>query len=194
MSGHALITGASSGIGSEFARQLAAKGVNLVLASRNLEKLEALAAELESCSGIQAVAVKADLSVPGSAAKLIDECDRQNITIDILINNAGMGMFGESTSQDAERIEGLLTLNVTSLTTLSSILGSRRGMGRALSRRGTRGTKGRHGIPQPPPRGGDAHIFGLPASLVYPSGVFSIRPALSRWPAARNLERNAAGD
>ena len=125
MSAFALVTGASTGIGLEFARRLGARGVNLVLASRNLEKLEKAATELAETYNITALAIQSDLSVLGSAEELVAECDRRGIEIDILVNNAGMGMFGESTGQNAARIEGLLTLNVTSLTTLSSVLGAK---------------------------------------------------------------------
>ncbi len=120
MSNTALVTGASSGIGREFAKQLAARNIRPVLTSRNLKKLEELRKEIESIYRITAEVIPIDLSVTGSADELIEECEKRNLDIDILINNAGVGMFGMSAEQESPKIESMLTLNVISLTTLSS--------------------------------------------------------------------------
>ena len=132
----ALVTGASSGVGREFSRQLAAKGIDLVLASRNREKLESLKMEIVTAHRISADVIPADLSVQGSGLSLFTECENRRLEIDILINNAGQGMFGLSADQEPVNIEGLLTLNMTSLTTLSSLFGAKmreRGKGHILN-------------------------------------------------------------
>lgn len=121
----ALVTGASAGVGREFSRQLAARGAELVLASRNREKLESLKAEIEAGHGISAEVIFVDLSVPGSGVFLYAECERRGLEVDILVNNAGQGMFGLSTDQEPATIEGLLALNMISLTTLSSMFGAK---------------------------------------------------------------------
>ncbi len=132
----ALITGASSGIGTEFSRQLAAKGIPVVLTGRNLDRLNEIKSELKSAHGTDAPVISCDLARTGGARELYDECERRGIVVDILINNAGLGMFGESVQQDADRIEGLLALNVISLTTLSGLFGAKmkaRGSGHILN-------------------------------------------------------------
>lgn len=125
MASTALVTGASSGIGKEFAKQLASRNILPVLASRNVEKLNGLKAEIEAEFGISAEVIPVDLSVPGSAGTLYEECETRGLDIDILINNAGVGMFGASMDQDPRTIEGMLTLNIVSLTTLSSRFAAR---------------------------------------------------------------------
>ncbi|WP_420238892.1 SDR family NAD(P)-dependent oxidoreductase [Telmatobacter bradus] len=87
----ALVTGASSGIGAEAARQLAAAGANLVLTARRVERLEALAAELRE-RGAEVRVVPADLLDPEAPAKLF--ASTQDLAIEILINNAGLGQCG----------------------------------------------------------------------------------------------------
>ncbi|MBT3272833.1 MAG: SDR family oxidoreductase [Spirochaetales bacterium] len=117
----ALVTGASAGLGREIATQLAEKGCNIVAASRNTEKLESLKSELEHGFGIKAAVVTCDLSVQGSAEKLHSACGSMDIDINLLINNAGLGMIGSCTEQNTARIEELLTLNILALTTLSNL-------------------------------------------------------------------------
>ena len=117
----ALITGATSGIGYEMAKILAGKGVNLVLVSRNEERLCQVARELNEVSDI--IIMPVDLSVTGSATILFNECDRLGLTVDILVNNAGFGIFGESLNHDPRNVESMLTLNITTLTTLSNLFG-----------------------------------------------------------------------
>ena len=136
MGSTALVTGASSGIGREFSRQLAAAGIVPVLASRNAERLESLREEIESAYGINPEVISIDLSVTGSAGLLFDECQKRELDIDILINNAGAGMFGMSTDQEPERIESMLILNIISLTNLSLRFAAKmieKGKGRILN-------------------------------------------------------------
>jgi short-subunit dehydrogenase len=90
----ALITGASAGIGAEFARQLAAGGSHLVLTARRADRLEALAAELRTRHGIDVQSIPADLADPSAPRHLFDETARRGLAIDTLVNNAGYGVPG----------------------------------------------------------------------------------------------------
>lgn len=119
MSKRALITGASSGIGLEFARVFAENGYALVLVARDSQKLDALAAALESAHGTDTLTVQKDLSKPGAAAGLFEQLG--DMRVDILINNAGAGTAGPflETSLDAEI--AVVDLNITALTTLTKL-------------------------------------------------------------------------
>lgn len=92
--GTALVTGSSSGIGEAFARELAKRGMNLVLVARSLGKLTTLAAELTSLHGIVAEAIRIDLSEAGSAASLFRETEARGISVTMLVNNAGFATYG----------------------------------------------------------------------------------------------------
>ncbi|NUS02842.1 MAG: SDR family NAD(P)-dependent oxidoreductase, partial [Nonomuraea sp.] len=89
--GTALVTGASSGIGAEFARRLAARGHDLVLVARSEAALEALAAELRRDHGVRAEVLPQDLSAPDAATRVADEVAARGLTVDLLVNNAGFG-------------------------------------------------------------------------------------------------------
>ena len=117
-----MITGATSGIGYEMAKIYASRGQNMVLVSRNEDRLCEVARELNEVSDV--IIMPVDLSVTGSAQVLYDECQRLKLSIDVLINNAGFGKFGEATLMAPEQIESMLTLNVTSLTSLSKLFGA----------------------------------------------------------------------
>ncbi|HMM76602.1 MAG TPA: SDR family oxidoreductase [Gammaproteobacteria bacterium] len=90
----ALVTGASAGLGTAFARAYAARGHDLVLTARRVERLEALAAELGARHAVKSHVIPADLSVPGAAAALFDAVEARDLRIDVLINNAGYGVPG----------------------------------------------------------------------------------------------------
>ena len=94
----ALITGASAGLGVEFARQLSKRGHALVLAARRKERLEELANELGD-----ARAVAIDLSKPGAATKLVADLQAVGQEVEILVNNAGFGLIGRFAELDAKR-------------------------------------------------------------------------------------------
>src|SRR5215217_2915604 len=94
----ALITGASAGLGVEFARQLAKRGHRLVLAARRKDRLDELANKLGN-----ARAVAIDLSKGGSPAELLDDLEANGEQVEILVNNAGFGLIGRFAELDAAR-------------------------------------------------------------------------------------------
>jgi short-subunit dehydrogenase len=119
MNGWALITGASAGIGYELAKVFAAEGVNLVLVARNQSRLEALAHELESGSGIRAMVVAEDLSKPDAAEKIFARS--KGTPVSILVNNAGFGNYGEFAATDLAVSTGMMQVNMTTLVQLTHL-------------------------------------------------------------------------
>ncbi len=117
----ALVTGASSGIGAELAREFAADGHDLVLAARSLAPMQALAVELEA-HGANSVVIAADLSRPGAAAMLVDAIETRGLHVDVLINNAGLGATGRFDRSDPFRISEMLHVNIIALTELTRLL------------------------------------------------------------------------
>jgi uncharacterized protein len=115
----ALITGASSGIGEAFARKLAAQGRNVLLVARSEDKLITLCNELGRVNSIRAQHVALDLSQPESPARLFAEVEQRGLVIDLLINNAGFGAFGEFADLDLERQLNMIDLNIRSLVELT---------------------------------------------------------------------------
>jgi len=109
----ALITGASAGLGVEFARQLSKRGHRLVLAARRRERLDELAEELGN-----ARAVAIDLSKKDAAAKLMADVAAAGEEVEILVNNAGFGLIGKFAELDAKRERQMIDLNVATLTDL----------------------------------------------------------------------------
>jgi len=119
MSKTALITGASAGIGLEFARIHASKGDNLVLIARRGAMLADVKSELESKFNISVYNIVKDLSVKGAAKEVYDEVKKQDIKIDYLINNAGFGDFGLFAGSKWEKQEDMINLNITALAHLT---------------------------------------------------------------------------
>src|SRR3954452_21209816 len=109
----ALITGASAGLGVEFARQLSERGHRLVLVARRKDRLEELAKELGN-----ARAVALDLSKANAAAKLMADIEAAGEAVDLLVNNAGFGLIGQFAELDAKRLRQMIDLNVGTLTDL----------------------------------------------------------------------------
>ena len=116
---YALVTGASSGLGEEFARQLAHRGCNLVLTGRSREKLETLGSDLARINGVATRVVTADLAQPGGAEQLALIVDDLGVTIDHLLNNAGFGSAGNFAESDARRETSMVRVNVESVVCLS---------------------------------------------------------------------------
>ncbi len=112
----ALVTGASSGIGREFAIELAKRGINVVLVGRNKERLEETAYRCRQLS-VETITYPIDLSNMQDVKKLIQDLD--HLKIDLLVNNAGIGLYGEFTKLNLEEIEKMIELNVKALTSLS---------------------------------------------------------------------------
>jgi len=109
----ALITGASAGLGVEFARQLSARGHRLVLVARRLDRLEVLADELGN-----ARAVAMDLAAPGAAARLLADVAQAGEHIELLVNNAGFGLRGLVAELDAAKLREMIDLNIGTPTDL----------------------------------------------------------------------------
>ncbi len=117
----ALITGASGGIGYEFAKLFARDHHDLVLVARSADKLSKLADDLQKQYGILVKIVALDLSSASSSQFLFDQLKREGIAIDILVNNAGYGNFGNFAKMPMEDVLGQINLNITALTTLTRL-------------------------------------------------------------------------
>jgi hypothetical protein len=115
----ALVTGASSGLGLEFARQLAAKKSHLILTARSRDKLEATAAELAAKHGVQTQVIALDLGAPGGAGRLLDELGKRGRDVTHLISNAGFGTAGRFDRLDGAREAEMVRLNCEALVSLS---------------------------------------------------------------------------
>lgn len=115
----ALITGASSGIGKDFATIHASKLGDMVIIARRGEKLNEIKKELESKYGVKVVVIVKDLSLPEAPKEVYDELKAQNIEIDILINNAGFGGIGKFHEREWEKDAQMIDLNVRALTELT---------------------------------------------------------------------------
>lgn len=109
----ALITGASAGLGVEFARQLSARGDRLVLVARRKDRLDALARELGN-----ARVVALDLSKQGTVAELMANIEAAGEQVGLLVNNAGFGLYGRFVELDSTRLREMIDLNIGALTDL----------------------------------------------------------------------------
>lgn len=111
----ALVTGASSGIGTAFARQLAQRGVHLVLVARREDRLRALAGELTHTHGVEVEVLGADLADPGDRARVEDRLRSDRQVVDLLVNDAGLGGYGRLDTQDPDLLRRMVEVNVTAL-------------------------------------------------------------------------------
>ncbi len=116
----ALVTGASSGIGEAFARRFARDGMDLVLVARRADRLENLADELRSGFNTSVTVVAADLSLPDAARGVVEETEKLNISIDMLVNNAGFGTHDEVVDSDPDRLDEEVQVNVAAVVALTS--------------------------------------------------------------------------
>ncbi|MCU0753079.1 MAG: SDR family oxidoreductase, partial [Akkermansiaceae bacterium] len=131
----ALITGASAGLGEEYARQLAPRVMRLVLVARRADRLEKIAAAIRAEFPETAVAViAADLAQPSERLRLADVLHADGLAPDLLVNNAGLGDYGEFATAEWPRLEAMLRVNVEALTHLTHLLvpGMRRRGGGAI--------------------------------------------------------------
>lgn len=115
----ALVTGASSGIGLELCRLLAADGYGLIISARRVERLREIAQELAEMHGIPVHVVGMDLSRPYAAEKLWNAAREITESVDVLVNNAGAGMSGDFAKSDPEELERMLHLDVCALSLLA---------------------------------------------------------------------------
>ena len=131
----AIVTGASSGLGAEFAALLAKRKINLVLTARSEPQLQQLAQSVRRKHTVEVVIEPLDLSVEGSAAVLQERLDARGIEPEIVINNAGCSLYELFVDHDPERLRGMLQLDIISLVELSHLYGRRmasKGQGRIL--------------------------------------------------------------
>lgn len=117
-----LITGASAGLGADFARALAKKPVTLILTARRADRLTTLARELERRPGIEVHVIPADLGQAEGVKTLIDGVRDRGLSVDTLINNAGFGALGDFADSDLATQMGMIDLNIRALVTLTHAL------------------------------------------------------------------------
>jgi uncharacterized protein len=120
----ALITGASKGLGKVFAETLAARGMNLVLVARSGDALRALAESLVATYGVECVPLNADLARPDAAIQIGEELEHRGIQVDLLVNNAGLGLTGSFLSHDLTKEQSEIQVNVQAVVALSHLFGS----------------------------------------------------------------------
>lgn len=117
----ALITGASSGLGVDFAHDLAARGCNLILVARRQERLEAVAREVMDRHNVEAKAIAMDLGTPDAPQHLYDQVMEMETAVSVLINNAGFGAYGKFVDIPWEREQTMLNLDIVTLVHLTKL-------------------------------------------------------------------------
>lgn len=122
MKGTALVTGASAGLGRDYARLFAIDGHDVVIVARRRDRLEELARELQGSSGVQAHVVALDLGEPDAARRLVDELQTRAIAVDYLVNNAGIGTNGPFAEADPAKQMQMIQVNVSVLVELTRLL------------------------------------------------------------------------
>lgn len=132
----ALVTGATSGMGLEYARQLAALGCNVVAVSNQQDRLHAVATEIERQFGVRCATLYKDLATISAAQEVFDFCQEINVEVDILINNAGMFFFEELNPGNSAKALAMLHLHVETPMRLMMLFGEamkKRGYGYMLT-------------------------------------------------------------
>jgi short-subunit dehydrogenase len=117
----ALVTGASAGIGKALAEELAAGGANLVLTARRRDRLDELSERLRAKFQIQSEIFPADLSKPSAPQEIFNFTQEKGITVDVLVNNAGFGQFGELTTVEPQRLLDMVQVNCTAVLHLTRL-------------------------------------------------------------------------
>lgn len=136
MKKYILITGASSGIGKSMAAMLAAKGYPLLLVARRLAALQAIASDLQNRFGATVLCMQANLSEPGAARQLYHDVEAAGIEVDMLVNNAGVGLYGRFMETALDEELSMMHLNMDAVVVLTKLFGqqmARRGSGRILN-------------------------------------------------------------
>ncbi len=118
----AVVTGASAGIGYEFAKILAQKGHQLALIARNLDRLNEIKQELESKYGVNVILIPADLAVENIAEDIVKEIKYRQLNVEILVNNAGFGFCGYYHEQPWANERDMIQVNITSLSQLTKLM------------------------------------------------------------------------
>src|SRR5690606_41252408 len=108
---YALITGATSGIGYELALLFAKNGYNLIIVSRDLDDMQAKAVEFKDC-GVDVKTIQADLFDPQTAFTICEKIDEMGVEIDILVNDAGQGLYGKFADTDIQKELDMIHLNI----------------------------------------------------------------------------------
>jgi short-subunit dehydrogenase len=119
----ALITGASAGLGEQFAQLFADDGHDVLLVARRADRLEALAAQLKTAHDVTAHVIAADLGDPAAPQRIFDETAKRGLQVDFLVNNAGFGSNGAFLDQDLAREAEMIDVNCTALVKLSHLFG-----------------------------------------------------------------------
>jgi hypothetical protein len=117
----ALVTGASAGIGAALAEELARGGTNLVLTARRQDRLEELAKKLEAAHKIQTKVFVADLTQPDAPEKIFQFTKDQGVIVELLINNAGFGAYGELPTVETSRLLDMVTVNCSAVVHLTRL-------------------------------------------------------------------------
>lgn len=117
-----LITGASSGIGKAYAYEFAKRGYNLIITARRGEVLDEISKELSEKYNVECTAIPLDLSEDFSANMLVSEIEARNLTVDILINNAGFATKGALADTDFDKQHREINVNIMALTELTYLL------------------------------------------------------------------------
>ena len=135
LGGWALITGASSGLGVDFARELAARGANLILVARRTERLRVLAGEIKVNYAVDVDVEPMDLAVPDAAEALYQRLRERGRNVEILVNNAGFGLHGRFLDNTWQREQDMIQVDVIALVHLTKLFAAnmvKRGFGRIL--------------------------------------------------------------
>ncbi len=117
----ALVTGASAGIGEAIAKELAAGGANLVLTARRVDRLQQLAAALRNTHKISAEIFEADLAKPLAPEEIFRFTEEKGIAVDLLVNNAGFGQYGELSTVETPRLLDMVQVNCTAVLHLTRL-------------------------------------------------------------------------
>lgn len=117
----ALVTGASMGLGAEFARLLASEGYDLVLTARSGDRLAILKKEIENLHGVEAYVLVADLADPRAPQAIYDHVRKEHMDVDVLINNAGFGMYGKFAESSLATEMEMIQVNIIALMHLSKL-------------------------------------------------------------------------